>query len=58
MLIPNPNLEYRNSDPKINFWANLGRKSQKLFVLPENWYTWYLGGADSESGLSFSKFQP
>ena len=28
MLIPNPNLELRNSDPRIWFWANLCRKSQ------------------------------
>ena len=86
-----------NSDPKIHFWANLGRKSQscpfclktgtygvssmliliptlvfwvcnpkstfgsknsKLSVLLENWHTWYLWRADSESGLRFSKFWP
>ena len=28
VLIPNPDLEFRNSDPKMPFWANLGRKSQ------------------------------
>ena len=28
MLIPNPDLEFRNSDPKIHFWANLGAKNQ------------------------------
>ena len=27
-------------------------------VLPDNWHTWYLGGADSDSGLRFSKFRP
>ena len=27
-LIPNPHLDFWNSDPKIHFWANLGRKSQ------------------------------
>ena len=29
-----------------------------MSVLPENWHTWYLGGADSASGLSFLKFRP
>ena len=28
MLIPNLDLYFWNSDPKIHFWANLGRKSQ------------------------------
>ena len=28
VLIPNPDLDFWNSDPKIHFWANLGRKSQ------------------------------
>ena len=28
VLIPNPGLEFGNSDPKIHFWASLGRKSQ------------------------------
>ena len=26
MLIPNPDLDFWNSDPKIHFWANLGQK--------------------------------
>ena len=30
VLIPNPDLEFRNSDPKILFQANLGRKSQSF----------------------------
>ena len=29
MLIPDPDLVFLNSDPKIYFWANLGRKSQR-----------------------------
>ena len=34
MLIPNPDLDFWNSDPKIQFWANLGQKSQScLFCL-------------------------
>ena len=28
MLIPNPELDFWNSDPNINFWANLGPKIQ------------------------------
>ena len=28
VLIPNPDLEFSNSDPKIHFWANLGPKIQ------------------------------
>ena len=34
MLIPNPDLGFWNSDAKIHFWANFGRKSQScLFCL-------------------------
>ena len=32
---------------------NLGRKIQT-----ENWHAWYLGGADSKSGLGVLKFRP
>ena len=28
VLIPNPNLDFWNSDPKSRFWVNLGQKSQ------------------------------
>ena len=28
VLIPNPDLDFWNSDPKIHFWANLGPKIQ------------------------------
>ena len=28
LLIPNPDLEFWNSDPKIHFWANLSPKIQ------------------------------
>ena len=27
MLIPNPDLKFRNSNPKIHLWANLGAKN-------------------------------
>ena len=34
MLIPNPDLNFWNVDPKIHFWANLGPKIQScLFYL-------------------------
>ena len=34
MLIPNPDLDFSNSDSKIHFWANLGPKIQSfLFCL-------------------------
>ena len=33
-------------------------KISKLSVLPENWHSWYIGGADSESRLRISKFRP
>ena len=46
MLISNPGLDFWNFYPKIHFWA-------KASVLTENWHSWYLRSADSESGLSF-----
>ena len=69
MLIPNPNLDFWNSDPKIHFWANLGPKfqscpvwlkigaqsiSRMLISNPDP----KIVGADSESKLRFLKFQP
>ena len=33
-------------------------KKLKLFVMSENWHTWYLGRADFKSGVRFSKFRP
>ena len=49
-------------EPK--YWMWLGNfstfrpKNSKLSVLTENWHTWYLGGANSKSGLRFLKFRP
>ena len=37
--------------------GKFGPKKSKLSVLTENWHTWYLGSADSDSGLGFLKFQ-
>ena len=33
-------------------------KNSKLSILTDNWHTWHHGGADSESGIKFLKFQP
>ena len=52
MLILNPDLNFWNFDAKINFWTNWAQKS-KLFVLSENWYSWYLKDADSYFNLVF-----
>ena len=38
MQIPNPDLDFLNSDSKIYFWA-FGPKKSKLFSLDENWHT-------------------
>ena len=43
-------LDIQTSNLNIHFWA-------KVTVLPEDWYTWYLGGAYYISELLFSKFQ-
>ena len=37
--------------------GKFGLKKSRLSLLPENWHTWYLRGADSESGHRFSKFR-
>ena len=58
VLIPNPDLEFWNSNPNNHFFANLVLKKSKLFVLPENWYTWYFKDADFYSNISFLNFQP
>ena len=29
-----------------------------MFILTENWHTWYVGGVDAESRLRFLKFRP
>ena len=56
-LIPNMDLEFWYSDPKFIFWQILAKKLY-LFVLSQNWHTWYLGIADSVSGVRFSKTRP
>ena len=51
---------YKNQNIAHN-WGNFPKfrlKNSKLSVLPENWYTWYIGAADSKSGLRILKLQP
>ena len=52
MLIPNPDLDFRTSYPKIHFWANLGPNIQSCpFCLK-------IKSEDSESGYRFLRFRP
>ena len=55
VLIPHPDLDFWNSDPKIHFWANLGPKIQsfvwKLVLI-------YHKDADSKFRLRVLKFWP
>ena len=47
-----------HSSPSTSNFPKFRPKNSKLSILTENWHTWYLGGADSESGFRFLKFQP
>ena len=58
VLTPNPDLDFWNPDPKIHFLAKFVPKKSKLFVLPENWHTWYPKDDDSYSNISFLNLQP
>ena len=42
----------------IGQFPQIYTENSKLSVLPENWHSWYNGGADSESRLRISKFRP
>ena len=55
MLIRNP--DFWNFDSKIHFWANLGRKTQNCPFCLKIGTQWYLGNADSKSGLRVLKFR-
>ena len=57
VLIPNPDLDFWNSNPKIHFWENLGPKIQSCFFCLKIG-AWHLKDADSESRLRFLKFRP
>ena len=50
VLIPNPDFEFWNSKPKINFQSNLSRKSQSC-------HTEYFEDAASYSSINFLNFQ-
>ena len=43
---------------KLGNFPRFRPKKSKSSFLTENWYTWYLGGADSESGLKFLILRP
>ena len=47
--------------PTLVFWIvnpNLGKLGPKKSKLTENWHTWHLGSADSESALRFWNSNP
>ena len=49
---------YFSEFPTLNpFLGKFGPKKSKLFILPENWYTCYLGIADFCSKISFLNFK-
>ena len=58
VLIPNLDLNFWNSDPKIQYLCKFGSKNSKLSFLPKNWRTWYLKDVDSYSNISFLNLQP
>ena len=47
--------EFLNQNP---FLGKFGLKKSKLSILPENWHTDYLEGADSYCDINFLIFQP
>ena len=50
---------YFSQFPTVNcFLGKFGPRNSKLFILTENWHTWYMEDADSYSGNSFLKCQP
>ena len=56
VLIPNPDLDFWNSNPKIHFLANLGPKTQSCpFYLKIG--THGMWDADSYSNISFLNFK-
>ena len=57
MLILIPTLASWISNPNLLF-GQICAKKVKVVRFNWNWYAWYLGSADSESGLRFLKFWP
>ena len=50
---------YVSKFPTLNpFLDKFGSKNSKLFILTENWHTWYIEDADSYSDNSFLNCQP
>ena len=41
VLIPNLDLKFWNSDPKMQSLGKFGPQNSKLSVLPKHWQTWY-----------------
>ena len=58
VLIPNLDLNFWNSNLKIQYLGKFGSKNSKLSVLPKNWHTWYLEDVDSYSNIRFQNLQP
>ena len=56
--IPNLDLDFWNSNPKIHFFDKFGAKKSKLSSLAENWHTKCLEDVDSHSGITFLSFEP
>ena len=57
VLILNLDLNFWNSDPKIQYLGKFGPENSKLYVLPKNWRTWHLEDVDSYSNISFLNLQ-
>ena len=53
---PPSSLQHLQQDYKPNIARNWAI-SPNLFILTENWHTWYIGGVDSESRFRFLKFR-
>ena len=58
VLIPKLDLNFWNSDPKIQYLGKFGSKNSKLSFLPINWHTLYLKDVDSYSNIDFLNLQP
>ena len=50
-------LRFLKLRPQNPFLVKFGPKKSKLFVLSENWHTWYLEDADTYSDISFLNFK-
>ena len=57
MLILIPTLFFSVSNPK-SFFGQIWAENSELFILTEDWHTWYIEDADSYSSNSFLNCQP